>query len=291
MSSGWGVYISFFVALYFAGSIWLLVWQRKRRVEPGESIGHEFDGIVELDNPMPMWWLGTFVGSLIWGIGYLIAYPGMGNFAGALGWTQVGQYEAEMADAEAKYGPIYDKYAAMPIVDVAKDEAAVGMGARIFANNCATCHGSDARGSLGFPNLTDDDWKWGGDPADIKKTIIDGRTGMMPPFAPAVGEENIGAVVAYVKSLSGTKGDPSLIATGEAKFKQVCIACHGIDGTGNKLLGAPNLTDDIWLYGDNDEAIADGLHNGRTGMMPAHGEILGERRAHIVAAYVYSLSR
>jgi cytochrome c oxidase cbb3-type subunit 3 len=273
--------------------VWLLLWARTKRVggsEGVESVGHEFDGIQELDRPLPRWWLWLFVGSIIFSLIYLVLYPGLGSFRGLLGWTSHGQYDGEVSQAKERYGPIYQKYAAMPIPSLVGDRAAVQMGQRIFANHCATCHGSDAGGGPGFPNLTDNDWLYGGEPDTIKTSILNGRKGMMPPFAPSLGEDGVTDVIAYVRSLSGLETDSSRIEAGKAKFATVCTACHGPEGKGNQALGAPNLTDDIWLYGSSPETIEEGLRKGRAGQMPAHRDILGEEKAHLVAAYVYSLS-
>lgn len=292
MSLGWSLFIIVLVVLNIGGCIWLISWQRTKVVAKGESVGHEFDGIHELDNPLPRWWLGIFVITIAWAILYLLLYPGLGSFGGVLGWTQTNQYEAEVADANAKYGPIFAALAAKPIPELAEDPEALRMGNRLFANNCATCHGSDGRGGSGFPNLTDQAWLYGGDPETIKTSILYGRNGIMPPFAAAIGgEEGIPAVVAYVRHLGGFETDATLRAAGKQKYDMVCIACHGADGTGNQALGAPNLTDEAWLYGASERAIAEGLRNGRAGQMPAHGPIVGEEKVHLLAAYVYSLSR
>lgn len=292
MSGGWSLYVVVLTVLNIVGALWLLFWQRKKRVEKGQSLGHEFDGIEELDNPLPRWWLGIFIGTVVWGVAYLLLYPGLGSFPGFLGWTQLGQYQAEVDEADRTYGPIYSALAAKPFEELARDELALRIGGRLFANNCATCHGSDGRGGSGFPNLTDEDWLYGGDPATIELSILNGRSGLMPAFAPAVGgEEGVRQVVAYVRSLSGKSADNALIAAGREKYLQVCVGCHGMEGKGLPALGSPNLTDDVWLYGGSEDAIAEGLYNGRNGKMPPHKDILGPERARILAAYVYSLSR
>jgi len=294
MSVGWSLYVSVLTLASIFACFGLLVWARTTRAgEPGprEALGGDFDGIDELNTPLPRWWLLLFAGTIVFSFGYLALYPGLGNFKGVLGWTSVGEHDAEVAAARAHYAPIYARYAAMPIPDVARDPQARAIGQRIFANNCAVCHGSDAGGGIGFPNLTDDKWLWGGKPEDIEKTITEGRNGVMPPFAPAIGgEEGIPAVAAYVLSLSGRKVDPELAKVGEAKFKTICIACHGMEGKGNQGMGAPDLTDNDWLYGGTEAAIAEGLRKGRAGKMPAHGDLLGPDRVHLVAAYVFSLS-
>ncbi|MDX2171104.1 MAG: cytochrome-c oxidase, cbb3-type subunit III [Deltaproteobacteria bacterium] len=271
----------------------LLLWARSKRVAGAahETLGHAYDGIQELDTPLPRWWLWIFIGTIVFSLVYLALYPGLGNFPGVLGWTSSGQLHQEMARADAEYGPLYAAYAAKPIPELVHDAKALQMGQRLFANNCAQCHGSDARGGVGFPNLTDNDWIWGGDPDTIKTTILAGRNGVMPPFAPAIGgDEGIPLVVAYVQSLSGMQVDADKAAAGKVKFNTICMACHGLDGKGNQTLGAPNLTDDVWLFGNDEASIAEGLRKGRNSKMPAHADILGEQKAHVVAAYVYSLS-
>jgi cytochrome c oxidase cbb3-type subunit 3 len=293
-STGWSVYITLIVVLNVVGSAWLLFWARTKKVEetrPGETLGHAFDGIEEYDLPLPRWWLWMFIGTIVFFVVYCALYGGLGSFPGALGWSQKGQYDEEVREADAKYGPIYAAYAARPIAELAGDPEAVGIGQRLFANNCAACHGADARGGVGFPNLTDDDWLFGGEPDTIKTTILSGRMGMMPAFAPALGgEQGVKEVIAYVLSLSGQESDKAMAEAGKARFGTICVACHGMDAKGNKAMGAPNLTDDIWLFGGTAEDIEFGLRNGRMGKMPAHADILGEQKVHLLATYVYSLS-
>lgn len=293
LSGGWGLYVAVIVAINVVASAWLLLWARSKRVDDGGpqgTMGHEFDGIEEYDTPLPRWWLWLYVGTIVFTVVYLALYPGFGTFAGVLGWSQAGQHAAEVKDAEAKYGPLYAAWAAKPIPELAGDPRAVATGQRLFANNCAACHGADAKGGPGYPNLSDDDWLFGGEPETIKASILGGRMGIMPPFAPALGEQGVKEVVQYVLSLSGQQADAALAEAGKARFQTICIACHGMDGKGNKALGAPNLTDDIWLFGGTAGDIEHGLHNGRQAQMPAHGDILGEQKAHLVATYVYSLS-
>ncbi len=294
MSAGWGLYVALIVALNVVASAWLLFWARTRKVGealPGETTGHDFDGIEELDMPLPRWWLWLYVGTIVFLVAYCVLYPGFGTFAGTLGWTSSGQHETEEREAHAKYDPIYSAYAATPVAELAKDPRATAIGGRLFANTCAPCHGADARGGTGFPNLADDDWIFGGEPETIETTILSGRTGMMPAFAPALGsDQGVKEVVAYVMSLSGQQADPVLAEAGKARFNTICIACHGMDAKGNRAMGAPNLTDDVWLFGGTAEAIEEGLRKGRMSQMPAHKDILGEQKAHLVAAYVYSLS-
>ncbi len=293
MTTGWSWFVILLTLFAIGGCGWLLMWARTARLgEPAEreTLAGDYDGIRELNMPLPRWWLGLFIGSILFSLVYLVLYPGLGNFPGILGWTSSGAHARSVEEAQRVYGPIYARFAAMPIEELAKNPTAVAMGQRLFANNCSTCHGVDARGGIGYPNLTDGIWKWGGTPDHIEKSIVDGRDGMMPPFIAAVGDENVAGLVAYVQSLSGKQVDSALRAVGEAKYKAVCIACHGADGKGNQALGASDLTDDDWLYGGSAEAIEEGLRKGRHGIMPAHRDIVGVERAHLIAAYVYHLS-
>jgi cytochrome c oxidase cbb3-type subunit 3 len=223
---------------------------------------------------------------------YLALFPGLGNVQGVLGWSSTGQYDREVAKAKQTYDPIYQKFAALSVEDAAKDPAALAIGQRLFVNNCAQCHGTDAKGAKGFPNLADKDWSWGGDGLAIKTSILQGRMGMMPPMAAAVGTEaEVEAVANYVLSLSGSPHDAGKVALGQEKFAAACAACHGAEGTGNTAMGAPNLTDKVWVYGGSIATIKETIHNGRQGVMPAWQNILGEEKSHLVAAYVYSLSQ
>jgi cytochrome c oxidase cbb3-type subunit III len=290
MTTFWSCWIIFFTAATIIGAWWLLFANRKGSRGADQTTGHSYDGIEEYDNPLPAWWFYLFVATIIFGVGYLVAFPGFGSFAGVLGWTQQQQWQNEVKDADATYGPLFAKYAAMPIEEVVKDTQALKMGQRLFANNCAVCHGSAAQGSFGFPNLTDNDWLYGGSPDVIKTTIMQGRRGAMPAWQQILGDDGIANVVAYVSSLSGHNTGSDRIAAGESLFKTMCVACHGIDGKGSIAMGAPNLTDNIWLYGGSPGQIKHTLVNGRNGTMPAHGDLLGNDRIHLVAAYVYSLS-
>lgn len=257
----------------------------------GESTGHVYDeDIVEMNNPMPRWWMWLFIITCVFGLGYLALYPGLATYGGKLGWTQVKQYEQEVKASNERIAPIYAKYAAMPAEDVAKDEKAMAIGERLFMNNCSQCHGSDAHGSRGFPNLTDKDWLYGGDPEMIKQTITHGRNGMMPPMAAAVGSaDDVKNVAHYVLSLSGSEHDANRAALGKEKFA-ACAACHGPEGKGNQTIGAPNLTDDIWLHGAGEAAIIERINYGKNNKMPAQGSRLTPEQIHVLAAYVWRFS-
>ena len=278
-----------------AALFWLNRWMtspRRSRKDAVKTTGHVWDeDLRELNNPLPRWWLNLFYLTLVFGLVYLALYPGLGTFAGLLGWSQRGQYEQELAAAEQRFGPLYAQYQQTDIAALAGDAAALKTGERLYVNYCATCHGSDARGAPGYPNLRDQDWLWGGEPEQIKTTILGGRTGVMPPWGPLLGEDGLREVTAHVLSLSGRAADATDARAGAQRFTQLCAACHGPEGRGNPALGAPNLTDDVWLHGGSRDAVMASIAAGRTGRMPAHAEFLGEAKAHLLAAYVYSLSR
>lgn len=279
----------------FLGCVWLIWWTSKKKTSEsaeGETTGHTWDGdLAELNNPMPRWWLYLFYITIAFGLVYMVLYPALGNYKGVLGWTSTGEYQAEMKAADARYGPLYASYAKMPVEVLAKDSKAVATGRRLFLNYCAQCHGSDAGGAPGFPSLKDSSWLYGGSPQMIKTSILDGRQGMMPPMAAALGSDaDVDNVANYVLSLSGAPHDAGKAQQGQVKFA-VCAACHGMDGNGNQAIGAPNLTDQNWLYRGSLGAIKKAIQAGRTGKMPAHRDFLGEDKVHLLAAYVYSLSQ
>lgn len=293
VSGFWNWFILVSVVLSFVGIFALIIWMSRgtKRGEKVSSMGHVWDETLEeLNNPLPMWWLYMFYITLVFGIAYLFLYPGSGVFAGALKWSEVGQYETEMKVANEKYGPLFEKYRTEDLKLVAADPEAQKMGKRLFMTYCTNCHGSDARGGPGYPNLTDSDWLYGGEPETIQTTIMNGRNGVMPAWGAVLGNEGVIDVANYVMSLSGRTVNADAAAAGKVKFQQICAACHGPDGKGNKALGAPNLTDNTWLYGGSQAAIIKTVTNGRNGHMPAHGEFLGEAKVHLLAAYVYSLS-
>ncbi len=296
-------FLNWYVIVLTVGNIlacvWLIRWSSKRRpgeAAQGEVTGHTWDeDLAEYNNPLPRWWLWLFYITIVFGFIYLALYPGLGNYAGYLGWTQEGQYKAEMKDAQARYGKIFAQYSQTPIPALAANPKAMETGHRLFLNYCSQCHGSDAGGAVGFPNLTDKDWLYGGDPATIEQTILHGRNGNMPPMAAALGgEQGVNEVANYVWSLSGHEADPALVAAGKAKFA-VCAGCHGMDGRGSAAngmptIGAPNLTDNIWLYHGSLGAIKKAINEGHSGKMPAWQDFLGKDKVHLLAAYVWSLS-
>jgi len=274
-SEFWSWFIIVLVVLSFIGIIALLRWMSVK--EPSEkqaqTMGHVWDeDLEELNNPLPMW------------------YPGLGNIKGLLDWTQESEYEEEIRSADEKYEPLFLKYSQTDLAQLSKDREAMKTGERLFINYCNACHGSDARGSAGFPNLRDTDWLYGGEAETIKATIMHGRMGMMPPWKDMLGSTDVTNVVDYVLSLSGRRFDQKAAESGKVKFELFCVACHGADGTGNKAMGAPNLTDSVWLYGGSKSAIRTSILNGRQGNMPAMMDFLGETRVHLLAAYIYSLS-
>lgn len=279
------------IAIAGGGMIVLLYMLLKNNVAgSAEPTGHVWDeDLVELNNPLPSWWLWMFIMAIVFAFIYFALYPAMGTYKGMFGWSEVKQWEDEVKAMDEKTAPLYASYMAKSIPELAKDENAVRTGARIFASNCSVCHGSDAGGAKGFPNLRDNDWLHGGTPADIVKTITDGRKGNMPTWRAALGEEGAEEVADYVLSLAGRKHAVGSADAGKAKFA-MCAGCHGMDGKGNTMMGAPNLTDHIWLYGGSKKTIMHSILEGRAGVMPNFGEFLGKEKVHVVAAYVYSLS-
>ncbi len=291
MTSFWSAWITILTLTNIALVIWVLFTNTKSDKGAGVSTGHVVDGIEELDNEPPRWWFLMFIGTIIFALVFLAAYPGLGNYKGFLNWTSTNQWEKEVQQANEKYGPMYVEFAKTPIPDLAKDEKAMRIAGRLFADNCAVCHGSDAQGQYGFPNLTDKDWLYGGEPAKLVETITAGRQGAMPAWGDVLGDEGVENVAHYVLSLSGrSEADKAKAALGEQAFKTNCVACHGADGKGNQMMGAPNLTDETWLYGGSLAKVKQTVRGGRSGKMPAHAETLQPEKIHLLAAYVYSVS-
>jgi cytochrome c oxidase cbb3-type subunit 3 len=292
----WDAYIAVISLVSIVACAVFLKVQSVRRPGPAgreaETSGHTWDeDLTEYNNPLPRWWAWLFYITIAFALGYLALYPGLGSYSGTLGWSQVKQLEDETRAADARFGPIYEKFAAQDAAALAKDPEALAIGAKLFLNNCAQCHASDGGGSRGFPNLTDRDWLWGGTPDAIKTTIAEGRTGMMPPMGAAVGgDEGAKDAAHYVLSLSGRTHDTLRAFRGKTLFQQACIACHGPEGRGNTQLGAPNLTDGVWLHGSTEAAIIEQILKGRSSQMPAHKDILSPAKIHLLTAYVYSLS-
>lgn len=298
-SGFWNIYIVVLTLIGILGCGVLLWSQSKHKITlpPGSKVqtqttGHMWDeDLTELNTPMPRWWMWLFYITIVFSLAYLVLYPGLGDYAGKLGWKSAGAYQQELKQAEAEYGPLFAKYQQQDLKAVAADPQARAIGERLFLTYCAQCHGSDARGSKGFPNLADNDWLYGGEPDVIKATIMKGRNGMMPPMAAAVGsEKDVENVAHYVLSLSGSTADPIKWVLGKPKFAAACAACHGADGRGNPMLGAPNLSDKTWLYGGSADTIMETIRKGRANAMPAFNDFLGEAKVHVLAAYVWGLS-
>lgn len=295
-NSSWSVYISIVTLIGIACCIWLLFSQRSItviRTKDGSisaDTGHVWDeDLRELNNPLPRWWMIMFLLSCIFAILYLFVFPGLGSNPGYFEYSTQGDLKKSLISANNELKPVYAKYMGMSVEDVAKDPQAKIMGQRLYLNSCAQCHGSDAGGSKGFPNLTDGDWLYGGSPENIKTTITNGRGGVMPSFA-QLGEKDLVNVANYVRNLSGLPADSIKVAQGEATFKTNCVGCHGSDGKGNIIVGAPNLTDKVWLYGGSQATILETLTKGRQGMMPAQDKVLSPEKIHLLTAYVWGLS-
>ncbi len=292
-SNFWSFYVAGMTILGILACLLLLWITARKKIESSSdnTTGHVWDeDLTEMNNPMPRWWMWMFVMTIIFAFGYLAAYPGLGKFAGQLGWSTTGEYDAEVAQANAELAPLYARFDAMKPEEMAGDPQAMAIGDRLFMNNCAQCHGSDARGSKGFPNLADTDWLHGGSPEKIRETIENGRVGNMPPMAAAVGTpEDVRNLSNYVLSLSGSPHDSLRASLGKPKFA-ACAACHGMDGKGNQALGAPNLTDDIWLHGWGEGAITAMINNGKVNEMPAQSSKLTPSQIGVLASYVWGMS-
>lgn len=289
----WSVYVAGLTLAGIFGCALLLWMTARKKIDSSDdnTTGHVWDeDLREMNNPMPRWWMWLFVITIVFALGYLAVYPGLGTFAGTFGWTQIKEYQDEVAKGEAEIAPVYARFAPMSIEKLAGDAPAMAIGERLFMNNCAQCHGSDARGSKGFPNLADGDWLYGGSPEKISETIHSGRVGVMPPMAEAVGTpDDVRNVAHYVLSLSGSPNDSVRASLGKSRFV-ACAACHGMDGKGNQALGAPNLTDDIWLHGWGEAAIVATINNGKMNEMPAQEGKLTEQQLRVLTAYVWGKS-
>ena len=295
MTTGQSIFIIVLTVANVAGCVWLLWWTRR---SPGEgsstdhTTGHVWDeDITELNNPLPRWWLWTFILTVIFAVVYLVLYPGLGTWRGTLGWSSSTELKTDLQQNAARIEKALAPYSARNVLELSADPAAIGVGRNLFLNNCATCHGSDGGGAPGFPNLTDKDWLWGGDPDTVVATVSNGRMGVMPPWGEVLGARGVEDVLAYVMSLSGRKLEAGNVAAGKQKFAELCVACHGPDGKGTPAMGAPNLTDNVWLHGGSLAAVRESIEKGRTGTMPSHSSRLGETRVKLLAAYVLSLGR
>jgi len=291
-SGFWSLYIGIITLVSIVACGVLLQSMSRSRVSTDpDNTGHVWDeDLVENNNPLPRWWIWLFWITIVFGLAYLWLYPGLGTWAGAWKWSSVGAYQQEISKAEQELAPLYAKFSGKTIPELAGDAQAHAVGQRLFLNHCAQCHSSDGAGSKGFPNLTDRDWLYGSEPEAIKLSILNGRTGVMPPLGAALGAEGVKDVAHYVRSLSDLTVDGLRVARGKVHFAQTCAACHGADGKGNPALGAPNLTDKTWLYGSSEAIIIETVNKGRTNVMPAHKDFLGEARVNVLAGYVYGLS-
>jgi cytochrome c oxidase cbb3-type subunit 3 len=298
MTTGWSIYVIALVLLNLAGCWALLRWTSRRH--PGdpkpEDTGHVWDGdITEYNKPLPRWWIIGFYLTMVYAVGYLAWYPGLGNFKGLGNWTSAGEHDADKARQDAILAETFRPYDGQPISVLAGDPRAVELGRAIFANTCATCHGSSAQGAVGYPNLSDNVWHWGGSEERILESVLDGRQGVMPEWGTVLtgmgGNNAVLSVATYVRALAGEVPENDFFAAqGKSLYEGVCVACHGIDGKGNQDLGAPDLTDDYTMYGNSVESIMETINRGRHGVMPAHRDLLGETRSRLVASYVWSLS-
>ena len=291
-NNGWSIFIAIATVISILACLLLLIVASRRRVMSDDNTtGHVWDeDLRELNNPLPRWWMVLFVLTIVFAAAYLAVYPGLGSYQGRWGWSQLGQYESEVDKARAQLEPIYAQFEGRSVEQLAAHPQAMGIGERLFVNNCAQCHGSDARGSKGFPNLTDTDWLYGGGHDQIIETIANGRHGVMPPMGAAVGSgDDVRNVAHYVLSLSGSPHNSIAAQLGKSRFG-ACAACHGADGKGNQALGAPNLTDKVWLHGWGEQAIVNIVNNGRDNQMPAHADKLTAPQIRVLAAYVWGLS-
>ena len=292
----WSIYIAVITVVSIIACAVLLKSLSTRRVVKGEQVGttgHKWDeDLEEWNNPLPRWWIWLFYITIVFSLIYLVLYPGLGSYKGYYGWSSTGQYQEEQKRAAATFGPVFERYMKQDIQTVAADPAAREIGQRLFLNYCAQCHGSDAGGSRGFPSLRYNIWLYGGEPENIRASIAEGRRGTMPPMGAAIGgDESVRDVAQYVLKISGRTHDSIRAFRGEAKFKTVCAACHGPEGKGNPQIGAPNLTDEVWLHGGSEQFIIETITKGRSSMMPTHKDFLDEGKIHLLTAYVYGLSR
>ncbi len=298
MSPFWHWFVVVITVGMIAATIWFLIWTMRLRVpsqteeDGAETTGHVWDGdLRELNNPLPRWWLWLFWGTIAFSVVYLVLYPGLGRFEGTLGWSQSAQYQAERETARAAFVERFGALAAHELTALAADPEALTIGRNVFAHNCSTCHGSDARGAVGFPNLTDNHWRWGGEPEQVLHSVLHGRQGVMPGFGAALGEDGVTRTAIFVQQLAGRTVDQTMAAAGRRHYEQLCVACHGPDGRGNTLLGAPDLTVGIYSWGGDLESLRHTIAEGRAAMMPAQQPLIGEIRSRFVAAYVLSLNQ
>lgn len=307
MSTAWSIYIIVITVFMLLACFWLLIVTRKKditgtgnrhnkKIHQNKTLSHEFDGIKEFDNPLPQWWLNLFYLSLFFAIGYLIFFPGLGGLPGVLNWSSESQLQKEHQEAKVQIDRVFHQYINQSISDLSKERIAYEAGQKIFLNHCAACHGADAKGAVGFPDLTDQDFLYGQSSDAIAQSIAKGRSGMMPPFGGILKEQQMHEVALYVRSLSHKSKESAgenqaAIAAGRDIFSVQCAVCHGVDAKGNLLMGAPNLTDTVWLYGGDEATLVQTIQQGRSGKMPAHEGKLDALQLKLVASYIYRLSQ
>ncbi|QEQ24621.1 cytochrome-c oxidase, cbb3-type subunit III [Achromobacter xylosoxidans] len=296
VSGFWGYFISIVAIGGVVFCVTLLYSQRRwLGARPGggqaDDTGHVWDGdLTELNNPVPGWWTWMFLLACAVALGYLFLMPGLGTYQGLLGYSSAGEVARQQARMAEAVRPIYARFETMTVPQIAADPGAREIGQRLFLNTCAQCHGSDAKGGPSFPNLADKDWLYGGSPEAIMQTITYGRIGVMPAWKAAIAPKAAGDIAQYVRSLSGLDAAPERVLRGQRDYQTYCIACHGADGKGNQVLGAPNLTDEVWLYGSSEASIVKTILDGRENHMPAHGDILTPVQIKLLTAWVWGLS-
>jgi len=292
MSGLWSTIVIVLVLANILACLWLLVWTSKKRpneAQEGAETGHVWDGdLREYNNPLPRWWLNLFVITVFFGLGYLVLYPGLGNLPGVLGWTEHQQHDERLAVVEERRDALYSTFAGKSIEALMGEHEALEQGGKLFTLNCAGCHGTDAHGAIGFPNLTDGDWLYGGSPDQVFTTITNGRNGAMPALGATMDAATVDNLVAMLQDWESAHANPASFEPAITKFNTMCMACHGMDGKGNPMLGAPNLTDDVWLYGNAPDALKTTLMQGRNGAMPSFKDQLDETQRKLLAAWVLS---
>ncbi|MBY8965845.1 cytochrome-c oxidase, cbb3-type subunit III [Algiphilus sp.] len=294
MSTFWSVTVTVVVLLNILACVWLLIWTSKKQpgeVAEGAEKDHVWDeDLRELNNPLPRWWLHTFILSIVFALGYLVAYPGLGNFPGLLGWSQHKQHDERLAEVQEQRQSFYAQFEGKSVTELAGDPAARSFGSELYSIQCAGCHGVNAQGAVGFPNLRDDVWIWGGDAQAIHTTIAKGRQAVMPQFYATLDQEAVPALIEYVRNWDNADLRGERLALAQQTFQRNCMACHGPDGQGNPLMGAPNLRNGEWLYGGSEEAVRQSILFGRNGNMPAFGNALSALDIDLLAAYVLGLN-
>jgi cytochrome c oxidase cbb3-type subunit 3 len=293
MSPFWSAWVMVLSAFNLAFALFMFVWAQYVRIpsEPDGTSGHVWGALREGVRKLPTWWVCISAFTFVAAFAYLILYPGFGSFTGELGWTSAKELARDTAANNARFNPELQRFASAKVEELAHDPAALALGNRLFIDNCSACHGREGRGNalLGAPNLTDADWLYGGDGDAILSSILNGRHGVMPPWGAVLHDDGVEAIANYVLSLSGAPHDETKAAVGKTKFA-LCIACHGPTGHGNPVLGAPNLTDTIWLYGGDLATVEKSIRDGRGGVMPAWKQRLSEGEVHALAAWLYSRS-